>query len=492
MDPIRPFAPTRLLVLASLLAGCSSSSGAGTGPDAGSMDAPPGGDAGNGSGSGSGSGQVLRIVPISATGHDHLFGVAFDAQGNIYATGQVAPGTDATTDYASVVAKFTPAGVLDPSFGDHGVAIRNVAVGTNGELFRGIVVQSTGKVVVSGSVEHAGAIEPRDRDVALLRYNPDGTPDASFGNGGVVILDLSDGVAVGTAFAADSVWGLAAYPDDRLVLTGGRVRAGATDTDYVVVRLSKDGVPDPDFATGGVFALDRVILDSTNGNAPRNNNASPRNITLLPGTGGIIAAGYQPIPGRDTEPVVYKLTDRGELDTTFGTGGVFDSYLLDEQAETYAARLQGDKLVTTGYGRSTATETTDVLSLRLNADGTLDSSYGTGGMVRIDVGGFADNSRNLVVLPDGRVVLSGGGRPTATNVDGFVAMLMPDGRPDTAFSPTGWKTIDLGGPADFLWSVALSPDGKTLAFVGFKGVGANPTPATANDDAALLLVPVGS
>ena len=483
MSSIRPFDLTRMLVGAGLLAGCSSSS-PGTSPDAGGGDAPSGGDAAAG-------GEVLRIVPISATGHDHLYGVTFDAQGAIYATGQVAPGTDTATDYASVVVKFTPAGELDPTFGDHGVAIRNVAVGTNGELFRGIVVQSTGKVVVSGSVEHAGATDPRDRDIALLRYNPDGTPDASFGAGGVVILDLSPGIAVGTGYAADSVWGLAAYPDDRLVLTGGRVRAGATDTDYVVVRLTPDGVPDPSFATGGVFALDRVIPDATNSNAPLHNNASPRSITLLPGTAGIIAAGYQPVPGRDTEPVVYKLTDSGALDATFGTGGVFDSYLLDEQAETYAARLQGDKLVTTGYGRSTAAETTDVLSLRLGADGTLDPSYGTGGMVRIDVGGFADNSRNLVILPDGRVVLSGGGRPTADNVDGFIAVLSPDGQPDTAFSPAGWKTIDLGGPADFLWSVALSPDARTLAFVGFKGVGANPTPATANDDAALVLVPVG-
>ncbi|HEX3765392.1 MAG TPA: hypothetical protein VHW23_42145 [Kofleriaceae bacterium] len=474
----------RLLVGASLLVGCSSSS-SGTSPDAGGADAPPGGDGG-------GSNQMVHIVPISTTGHDRLFGVAFDTQGNIYATGQVAPGTDTATDYASVVVKFTPTGALDPTFGDHGVAIRNVAVGTNGELFRGIVIQSTGKIVVSGSVEHAGATDPRDRDIALLRYNPDGTPDASFGNGGVVILDLSPGVVVGTGYAADSVWGLAAYPDDRLALTGGRVRAGATDTDYVVIRLTKDGVPDPGFATDGVFALDRVILDATNGNAPTHNNASPRNISLLPGTAGIIAAGYQPIPGRDTEPVVYKLTDRGELDTTFATGGVFDPYLLDEQAETYAARLQGDKLVTTGYGRSTAAQTTDILSLRLNADGTLDSSYGTGGMVRIDVGGFADNSRNLAILPDGRIVLSGGGRPTADNVDGFIALLRPDGQPDTTFSPTGWTTIDLGGPADFLWSVALSPDARTLAFVGFKGVGANPTPATANDDAALLLLPVGS
>src|SRR5579872_1640510 len=164
------------------------------------------------------------------------------------------------SDYASVVAKFTQAGELDTSFGDHRFAIRNVATGTNGELFRGIVVQSTGKIVVSGSVEHPGASDARDRDIALLRLNPDGTKDTTFGNDGVVILDLSDGVAVGTGYAADSVWGLAMYPDDRLVLTGGRVRPGATDTDYVVVRLSKDGVPDQDFATSGVFANDDAAL----------------------------------------------------------------------------------------------------------------------------------------------------------------------------------------------------------------------------------------
>lgn len=432
----------------------------------------------------------ITIVPISATGHDRLFGVAFDAQGNIYASGQVAPGTDTATDYASVIARFTPSGDLDPTFGDHGVAIRNVAVGANGELFRSLVVQSDGKVVALGAIEHAGATDARDRDLALLRLNADGSTDTGFGADGVVVLDLSTGVANGTAFVADSAWGLARYPDDRLVVSGGKVRTGATDTDFAVVRLSKDGVLDPTFATGGVFALDLVIPDSTNGDLPKHNNASPRNVTILPGTQGIVAAGYQPIPGKDTAPVVFKLTDAGALDPTFGEGGVFASAVLDEQAETYAARPQGDKFVTTGYGRATATETTDILSLRINADGTLDPTYGAAGLVRIDVGGFGDNSRNLLVLPDNRVMLSGGGRPTATDVDGFVALLTPDGQPDTSFAPAGWRTIDLGGPADFLWSVALSPDGKTAAFAGVKGVGANPTPATANDDAALYLLPL--
>lgn len=424
------------------------------------------------------------VVPVSPTGPDRFFGVTFDALGNIYATGQVAESTATSADVATVVAKFKPDGTRDDTFGTHGIAIHNVAVGTNGELFRGIVVQSDGKVVTSGTIEHVGASDARDRDVALLRLNTDGTRDTSFGTNGVVTINLSDGMANGMGYVSDVAWGLQRYSDDRLVLSGAQRRAGALDTDFIVARLSKDGVLDDGFGTHGVFALD-LLVDGMS------NNASARNLTILPGTDGIVAAGYQPVPGRDTEPVVYKITDAGQLDLQFGTQGAFIDYVLDEQAECYAARPQGTKLVTTGYGRSLAAETSDILSLRLNADGTLDKSYGQNGLVRIDIAGFGDNSRLLEVLPDNRVLLIGGGRQTASDVDGVVVLLTPDGAPDTSFAPNGWRAFDLGGPADFLWSVALSPNQKTAAIVGVKGVGANPTPAGANDDAALLLLPLG-
>ena len=108
-------------------------------------------------------------------------------------------------------------------------------------------------------------------------------------------------------------------------------------------------------------------------------------------------------------------------------------------------------------------------------------------MVRLDVGGFADNSRRLLVLGDRRVLLIGGGRATSSNVDGLVAILTPDGQPDPTFSSTGYKLYDLGGTADFLWGGALSPDKKTVALVGIKGVTAS---ASANDDAVLMLLKV--
>jgi uncharacterized delta-60 repeat protein len=458
----------------------------------GGQDVGPGGSDAGGAGGETGgppTNDAVQIIDASPTGHDRFYGTAFDAAGNIYAIGQITSSNDATADIATLIAKFTPAGVLDTSFGAGGFYVRNVVNGTSGELFRNIVVQSSGKLVAVGTVEHVGGADARDRDIALIRVNADGTKDTTFGADGVVKLDLSTGVANGNSFLADSAWGLARYDNDRLAISGGKVRDGGLDTNFVLARLSADGVPDETFGTHGVSELDTGV------EGVEHNNASPRDITLLPGTDGLVGGGYQPKPGANTSPVVYKVTDAGVLDDTFGDHGVFHTAVLDEQTECYAAVVQplaagGYKLVTTGYGRQLATETTDFVSLRLTSSGQLDPSYGTAGVVRLDIGGFGDNSRKLMVLPDRRILLLGGGRLTSANVDGIVAVLGIDGAPDTTFAPGGFKVFDLGGPADFLWGAALSPNQQTLAIGGIRGVGNAPMPASAADDAALLLLPV--
>ncbi|HYQ01558.1 MAG TPA: hypothetical protein VER96_22950 [Polyangiaceae bacterium] len=461
---------------------------AGAGGVSGSSDQDEGGAAGSGGEAGAAPVWDLHLSPtatpktfdITPGGNDRFYGVAFDADDNIYAVGVTSSAFDATADYATVVAKFSPDGELDPSFGDHGYAIRNVAVGLAGELARGIALQSDGKIIVSECVEHAGAADARDRDIAVLRFNADGTKDADFGVDGSQIIDLSDGVLVGSSYLADSAWGLDVYPDDRIVISGGLVAASKTDTDFALIRLTKDGAFDKTFGSQGVFTLDTLV-----GDPAVSNNASPRNLTILPGTQGIIGAGYQPVPGFDTKPVVYRVSNAGKLDKTFGVDGVFSESVLPEQTETYAAVPQSDgSLVTTGYGRELSSETTDIVSLRLKPNGTRDTNYGTDGLVRIDVGGFADNSRKLVVLPNDHLVLVGGGRPTSADVDGVVVALDADGQPETSFAAKGFKTFDLGGPADFLWGVGLSRSQKRVVAVGIKGATAN----TSSDDAALLIL----
>ncbi len=415
------------------------------------------------------------LVPVSPTGHDRFFGVAFASDGSdaFYATGQVAVSTDASADFAMVVARFRADGSLDATFGTGGFAVENVAVGTTGELARGIVVQSTGKVIISGTIEHVGATDARDRDVALLRFDASGTLDPSFGHNGVVVLDLSSGEAVGTGYVADSVWGLARTADDRLVVSAAQKRVGGTDSDFAVVRLSADGAIDPGFGTAGVATLDIEHA-----------SASPRALSVL-ADGSTIVTGYMNASGV-TRPVVFKLDGAGQLVPTFGQGGVFNQAVLAASTEVYGAVVQGDKLITAGYGRAAASESLDWVSLRLDADGTLDPTWGAGGLVRVDVAGFNDNARNLAALDDGRVLVIGGGRPSESNVDAMIGMLTPAGALDTSWSPTGYRLFDLGGASDFFWGIAVAPSRTHAVVVGVRGVGMSP----GNDDAALLLVPL--
>jgi uncharacterized delta-60 repeat protein len=428
-----------------------------------------------------------EILTLSRTGHDRFYGVTYAPSGALYAVGQVTNSTETDADISLLVAKFTAAGEFDPRFGSRGVVTRNVSPGRNGEIFRSLVVQSSGKIVVAGTAEHLGRADARDRDIEVQRFNSDGTVDDTFGANGTWRIDLSIGAVNGAGFSSDSAWGLLRYDDDRLLINGSMVRNGGVDTDFVLLRLTPEGAPDPTFGLSGGFALDTQVDGMSN-------DASPRNVTLLPNAAGLIGVGVQPLPGGGTGPVVYKVSDAGVLDTSFGDNGVFSQSPL-EQFELDTAAVQptadgGYKLVLIGSGREQASDTTDLVSLRLTSDGVIDPSYGKDGLVRVDIGGFDDQAQELRMLPDGRILIVGGARRSTSDWDGLVMILSADGAPDESFAPGGFRTFDLGGPADFFWGLALSKDASTAAIAGFKGVGNAPPSASDNDDAALLLLPL--
>jgi uncharacterized delta-60 repeat protein len=406
-------------------------------------------------------------------GHDRFFGVTYDTQGRFYAVGPVADTTEATADQRSAVVRFTAQGQIDTSFGMQGIATINLAARATGEVARGVVVQPSGKIVIAATVDIAGMGEARDRNIALARFNADGTTDTSFGMNGITTLDLSAGEVVGMNYVADGMWHLAMYPDGRLLVTGTQKRMGGTDTDFAVVRLTVDGARDTAFGTNGVFTLD-----------VNNRDATARTTSIL-ADGSTVTAGYM-TESSVVRPVVFKLTPAGALDMSFGTGGVFSRNVLGLVTEAYAVAVQGTSFVTAGYGRDNAMESVDWLSLRFNASGALDTTWGTNGVVRLDLNNFTDNCRTLAVLPDNRVLLVGGGRPTETNSDGMIGMLTATGARDSSFGSNGIMTFDLGAGSDFFWGVAVSPMGNQAVAVGAKGVGT----AMGNDDAALLVIPL--
>lgn len=422
-------------------------------------------------------------VPLSPAGPDQLLAAVASGNG-FYAVGWRAATHEPTADRELVLVKLDGMGGLDPQFGGgDGIASLNVQTGGSAEVFRGIVVQPSGKIVVSGIVEDETVAT--DRDVALVRFNADGTLDTTFGTGGIVRLDLN--TALGGTVGTDSTWGLATDTTGKLyVHAGARTldeNNSLSDTDFVVVRLGVDGEVDTSWATGGKFTLDI-----------QRSNASVRGITVL-ADGSVLGYGYAKSAslgsGSEVQPVIYKLTPAGALDPAFANGGLFHEVVLATQTEVYGIAVQPDgKLVTAGYGRNDPAAPNDWVSLRLTAAGALDTTWANEGKYLLDPTGMnvADNCRHAIALPGGRTALVGSAGPSNMSSDAYVVVLDETGKPDLHFG-TGIMKFDLGGN-DALFGGAVSTHGMRAMFVGFKGGGVTPS-ATANDDSYVISLSLG-
>ncbi|MGH9153606.1 MAG: hypothetical protein ACRD03_14650 [Acidimicrobiales bacterium] len=415
----------------------------------------------------------MRTTPLSGSEHDRLLGAAIDSQNRLYGAGWVGSGAD----QMMAVARFRPNGELDSGFGNAGVATVNVAQGGKAaELARGIVVQSSRKVVISGTIEHDPAATgdaARDTDIALARFDTNGKLDPTFGAAGVVKLDLSAGVVDGSAFRGDTAWGLTGLANDKLAVVGAQVGVGEgrKDLDFAVVRLNADGSRDTTFGSNGVAVV---------GVGP-NVSETPKTAVEL-SDGRLVVTGYANVEGI-VKVVLFRLTPQGTLDPTFGSDGIALTQLLGNVSESYAVALAGNRLVTTGYGRDTADAKVDLITAGFTQDGRLDPTFGTNGTVRIDVAGDDDRGRHIIGLPNGGALLVGSGKPTATNLDAMVVKLTPAGALDPAFGANGRRLFDVGGPNDSFFGVALSPDKSRVAVVGYLG---RDTAGSDKDDSAVL------
>ncbi len=443
--------------------------------------------------------------------HSRLYNVVHTAAG-IYATGQVTSIT-APTDFAIPLVKILPTGVLDTTFGNNGIVTTNTTVGgLAGELGRGIVVQSSGKIIVAGTSDH---VVPSDatRDIVVMRFTAAGVLDTTFGpdNTGIKRIVLGTGESV-------AHYGLNVLANDDLIVTGSRKPATGAGNEFVVIKLKgTDGSLDTSFGGPASLAADAGTEDA---GAPDGifsiaigTNINSRFASVL-ADGSIVAAGYVALAsGAANKPFIFKLTPAGKLDKTFnGTGVYFPESGVEGFtgtggiAESYQVIPQGDKLVTTGYGRDNDSKPAiGFLSLRLNANGTRDLTYGTGGFFYLGLNAQPAQSRAIALLADSRLLFIGGASPAKPSADAgtqtqqaAIAITSPDGVLDTTFSTGGPRLYDLGGPATgrnahFFWGVSLSPDKKNAAIVGIKGgISTGDAGVAGNDQAVFLYLPTGN
>jgi uncharacterized delta-60 repeat protein len=117
-----------------------------------------------------------------------------------------------------------------------------MAIGDGREaIANALVIQPDGKLLVAGQASDGGTTK-----VMLARFNSGGSPDASFGSGGIVLTSIGDGDDV----AASAI---SLQPGGRIVVAGHATDAGGTD--MMVARYNSDGSPDGSFGSGGVSLI---------------------------------------------------------------------------------------------------------------------------------------------------------------------------------------------------------------------------------------------
>jgi uncharacterized delta-60 repeat protein len=359
--------------------------------------------------------------------NESAYSVAIQSDGKIVVAGTIYNG--AAIDFA--VTRYNTDGSLDNSFGIGGKVTTDI---DSTEYGTAVAIQADGKIVVVGYIVN--------HDFVLVRYNTDGTLDNTFGNGGKLVSDIP-----GTLGTVRSV----VIQSDGKIVVGGDIY-NWPNKDIALIRYNTDGSLDNSFGTGGIQTT-----------AVGTNNDLATSIALQ--NDGKIVISASSIFGNYCDLTVLRYNTNGSLDNTFGNAGIQTTSLSQYDDYGMSVAIQSDgKIVVGGTITMNFPYSRDFLLARYNTDGTLDNTFGNGG-IYITYTDSADFGQTVAILPDGKIVL-GGRRKTGSGLDFVLACYNTNGTLDTNFGIAGIVTTDIASNDDYGHSSVIQNDGK-IVMAGF-------------------------
>ena len=379
---------------------------------------------------------------------DQANAVAIQPNGQIVAAGSSFSNSKTVEDF--IVTRYNANGSLDKRFGKNGKITTDFF--RNVDSISAIAIQPDGRIIVAGFAQ-LGGNGGTPRVFAVARYRSDGSPDTSFGNGGSLTTSFG-----GTFAAASAVM---VQPDGKIVVAGTvdfNPDLPGSGLDFALARYNASGTLDGSFGKGGKVVFDFFgSFDQANG-------------AVLQPDGKIIVVGSASYDNnnRDIGFALARFNTDGSTDFGFGTGGKQITDFFGAGAKANGVVLQPDgKFVVAGTASDTATRpvATDIAVARYNSDGSLDSSFGSGGETAIPFLDSASEQGNALALAaDGKIIVAGAAFKTfATPPDFALVRYNSDGTLDTGFGSGGTKTTDIAGGTDEAQAIALQSDGKIVA-----------------------------
>jgi len=264
---------------------------------------------------------------------------------------------------------------------------------------------------------------------------PNGSQDLGFGTSGVATAPSShDG---------DGVRGMIVQPTGKIVAVGFWATPGYSNGwNFHAARYNRDGSLDSTFGSSGIYDADiSGRHDVPTGYAVQSDGKI------------IIGGDIEYNSSANYRATITRITANGAVDTTFATNGVWiDNRGLRSNLLRMVA-LPNDKLLVTGRNMDGGR----AFILRLNANGSVDTGFGTAGFVYFDDNGAEKRGVGVLTETSGKVVVAG-----TSGSQAWAYRINPDGTLDTTFGTSGEITQTIGGTELSITSVLKAGSGYVL------------------------------
>lgn len=294
--------------------------------------------------------------------------IALKASGKIIAAG--------TTGKDFAIAKFNSDGLLDSSFGTNGTVTTHF--NGQGSTANFVIIQPDNKILAVGSSDRGSGELTR---IALARYNPDGSLDNSFGEGGKIFKHFNDnGFDFGTSIVLQ--------PGGKIVMVG---YAFNNRYDFALARYKPNGDDDSSFGTNGSVLTDFGDFDLALGAAVQSD-------------GKIVAAGYSDF--FSSKVILARYTKNGKLDSSFGVNGKVIIAFNGISDRAYGIAVQADDKVVIA-GASYNGSDNDFALARFRKNGLPDNNFGNDGKVLTDFNNADDIAAAIAIQANGKIIAAG-------------------------------------------------------------------------------------
>jgi uncharacterized delta-60 repeat protein len=363
------------------------------------------------------------------------------------------------------------AGALDPTFGSDAGYV-TTSLSSSGDQAKQVLLQPSGDIVVAGNTSvpvttttKKGTTTTNVPAFGVVEYNPDGSLNTAFGSGGIV-RQLFAGSSSKLQSAALEPMGPTG--DSKILLVGAVYPQGG----MALMRLNADGTLDTTFGSNGqVLTTIRTSSVNFSGEVAK--------------AVAVTSSGQVLVVGQDTPSntvLLARYNPNGSLDTTFGSGGTATTAFATTTGVLAMAQQPDGKFVVACWNQTGTSATGGAvyqgMVLRYNANGSLDTSFGTGGIVTTAIPFGASPSthyRGLAVYPnagtanDGKIIVAGDVQTWTSGgqyEDLWAAVRYnPNGSLDSTFGGAGFEVIPdpkFTYPAEVASAVAIESDGKPI------------------------------